>query len=114
MSLAVILELASVVTIALVLFGGKQRRADGWRPLNVLLFCCVAAQAAGMGIIVHLYRTDNERFFDGWVLDKGVWLCIASWATQVLVGLGITATCLVAQEEAGYDLIPDPPRGRRG
>jgi len=114
MSLAVILELASVVTIALVLFGGKQRRADGWRPLNVLLACCVAAQVAGMGIIVHLYRTDNERFFDGWVLDKGVWLCIASFATQVLVGAGITATCLVAQEEAGYDLIPDPPRGRRG
>lgn len=97
-----------------VLWGGKQRRADGWRVLDVLVACCVAAQIGGMGIIVHLYRTDTERFFDGWRLDRGVWLVIASWVIEVIVGAVITFTCVFAQEEAGYELIPEPPRGRRG
>lgn len=66
-----------------------------------------------MGIVMHLFRTDHERFFDGWKLANGMWLCVASWVTQVVIGLGVTATCLVAQEEAGYELIPEPPRGRR-
>lgn len=96
-----------------MLLGGKQRRADGWVPLNFLLATCVLAQVGGMGIVVHLFRTDTERFFDGWTLARGLWLCVASWVVEVCVAVGVTVTCLAAEEEAGYELIPEVPRGRR-
>jgi len=60
-----------------------------------------------------LFRTDGERFFDGWALARGVWLCAASWVIEILVGVGVTITCLAAEEEAGYELIPEVARGRR-
>jgi hypothetical protein len=113
LSLSIIFEFATLITFLLVLLGGKQRRSDGWLPLDILIGTCVVAQVVGWGLVTHLYRTDAERFFDGWQMGKASWMCVVSWASQILVAVGVTATCLAAEEEAGYELIPDPPRGRR-
>lgn len=52
MTLAAVLQLATLVAYGVVLGGGKQKRAVGWRVLALLLLLVAAAQCAGMGIVV--------------------------------------------------------------
>lgn len=111
MSMAVILEFVTVVTFAVILLGGKQQRERGWKVLSVVLAGAVAAQVVAMVVVRKLYERD-ERFFGGWKLDRGFWLCVGSWALEVVVGVVVVAAAVLLPEEGGYELIPDEHRGR--
>lgn len=73
----------------------------------------MAAQVAAVGIVVAVFRSDRERFFEGWKLDRGLWVAVASVGLQGATVVGVVATCWVAREEEGYELIPEVGRGRR-
>ena len=56
------------------------------------------------------YLFDNDdRFFDGWYLDKSWIMCTVSWVFQVVCALIITIAALGLPSEGGYELIPGSP-----
>ena len=52
MSLAVVLEGMTLITYVVILAGGMQKRASGWRILSALLLLVGAVQLACMAIMV--------------------------------------------------------------
>lgn len=111
MSLAVILELATVVGFAVVLLGGKQSRETGWKIVVPLLCIGAVTQVASMGIVSWVFEHDG-RFFDGWKLSRSWVLCTVSWVLELCVAIGIGAASWIMEEEGGYELIPDTARAR--
>jgi len=111
MSLAVILELATVVGFAVVLLGGKQSRETGWKIVVPLLCIGAVTQVASMGIVSWVFEHDG-RFFDGWRLSRSWVLCTVSWVLELCVAIGIGAASWIMEEEGGYELIPDAARAR--
>ena len=107
MSLSIILEFATAVAFIIVILGGKQRREQGWKVLAACLTLVVAVQVAAMALMSHVFERD-ERFFEGWKLDRSFWLCVASWVGSLLVAAGISVAAWVLPEEGGYELIPEP------
>lgn len=71
MSLAVILELATLVAYITVIYGGKQQRDKGWKVVCSLLGVCVAIQCASMAIVVsarvvgHTFRSNANGALQG-------------------------------------------------
>ena len=106
MSASFALELAALVAFAIPIFGGKQKREQGWRIVALVLGLSAACQVGGMGIIAGLHEKD-ERFFEGWLLGKSFALCVASWSLQLLVAVGLVASAFLLEAEGGYELIPD-------
>lgn len=133
MSMAVVLQLASLVAYIIVIAGGKQSRDKGWRMLVGLLGIVVALQAATMAIVVshcssqavssapgggleHQSTAANvtqaflfdydDRFFDGWKLDTSWILCTVSWSIMFISAAGLTSAAIYLPEEGGYELIP--------
>jgi hypothetical protein len=52
MSFAAVLELVTLVTYLVLIFGGKQRRETGWRVLVFLLVLVGILQVSSMAIVV--------------------------------------------------------------
>jgi hypothetical protein len=66
------------------------------------LICVFSSQA-------YLYNNDN-RFFDGWALDKSWVLCTVSWSALVLNAVGVVGAGLFTNSEDDYEPIPDYPQ----
>ncbi|KAL2357742.1 hypothetical protein BJ546DRAFT_181478 [Cryomyces antarcticus] len=135
MNFSAVIEFATLVAFAVILFGGQQKRATGWKVLGPLLGLVGLAEAAGMGIVVscltisslggqgavaahygnstdvgmaqaYLYNHD-DRFFPGWRLDTSWILCTVSWSLLVLDAVGIVSAAFFVPSEGDYELIPD-------
>ena len=52
MSLAVVLEGMTIITYVVILAGGMQKRASGWKILSALLLLVGAVQCTSMAIMV--------------------------------------------------------------
>lgn len=109
MSLTAVLELACVVGFAIVLIGGKQKRDQGWKIIALIIGLCVTCQIVSMAIVKGL-QTHDDHFFPGWYLSTSFSLCCASWAVQLVTGVGLVASAIFLPEEGGYELIPDRAR----
>ncbi|ORY14690.1 hypothetical protein BCR34DRAFT_560091 [Clohesyomyces aquaticus] len=106
MSLAVVVELCTLVAFVVIIAGGVQRRSAGWKLQCSLLLFSSFIQCIGMAIVSFLFSHD-EKFSSGWYLDSSWTLCTVSWTLLFLTGLGITASALSLPEEGDYELIPD-------
>lgn len=108
LNLTFLTELATLVTFALVLLGGKQMRDQGTRVLSVMLMLCAAGQVLTVALVARLFEVD-DRFFEGWRLG-GAWaLTVASAALQCGAIVGLVAAKWYLPEEGGYELIPNRP-----
>ncbi|KAH8730756.1 hypothetical protein GQ44DRAFT_699801 [Phaeosphaeriaceae sp. PMI808] len=105
-SLAVVIELCTLVSFVVIIGGGVQRRAAGWQVASGILFFSAIIQCAGMSIVAFLYDHDS-RFWNGWHLDTSFRLITASWTLLVLTSLSIVLSALYLTPEADYELIPD-------
>lgn len=128
MNFSVVLELATLVSFAVVLLGGRSNREQGWKMCVGLLGVVVVCQVAAMGIVVSvfpfcavivkeeenpdrgtqafLFDHDN-RFFVGWKLDKSWILCTISWIVLLVDVVGITVAAKTLPAEDDYEPIPD-------
>lgn len=106
-SLAVVLELACCVALLLVLLGGKQRRARGWRVVLPLVAAAVVAQAVGVGVVAGLWERDARFEMDGWALGRAWGVAAAGLGGLVGAGMGLGVGVRWAAEEGGYELIPE-------
>ncbi|TKA63444.1 hypothetical protein B0A49_06399 [Cryomyces minteri] len=106
MNFSAVIEFATLVAFAVILFGGQQKRATGWKVLGPLLGLVGLAEVAGMGIVAYLYNHD-DRFFPGWRLDTSWILCTVSWSLLVLDAVGIVSAAFFVPSEGDYELIPD-------
>lgn len=52
MSFAAVFELATLLCIAVIMAGGKQKRESGWRVLTFMLMLVAVVQCAAMTIVV--------------------------------------------------------------
>jgi hypothetical protein len=55
MNVAFVLELAVCVGFVVVLLGGKQKRATGWKLLATMLFLVGLVQCSSMGLVVSFF-----------------------------------------------------------
>ncbi|KAF2205546.1 hypothetical protein GQ43DRAFT_299597 [Delitschia confertaspora ATCC 74209] len=106
MSFAVVLQLCTLVTFAVVLLGGVQARSSGWKIICPLLLLSGVVQCIVMSIVAFLFDHD-DRFFEGWYLDNSWILCTISWGLLVLTSASILGTALYLPGEGGYELIPN-------
>ncbi|KAF2839997.1 hypothetical protein M501DRAFT_1015083 [Patellaria atrata CBS 101060] len=113
MSFAVVIEFASLISYAVVLLGGKQKRDNGWKMVCGLLVVAGLVQCVSMAVVAFLYDHD-DRFFEGWHLDSSWILCTVSWSVLLLSVAGLLAAVWALPEEGGYELIPPPQRLRVG
>jgi len=105
-SFTVVVELATLVSFAVIVAGGVQRRSTGWKIISSLLVFSAVVECAGMGIVAHLYNSD-DRFRRGWSLDSSWKLSTASWMMLLFTAgiMGISALCM--PPEGDYEAIPD-------
>ncbi|KAF2193816.1 hypothetical protein K469DRAFT_712648 [Zopfia rhizophila CBS 207.26] len=106
MSFAVVIELCTFVSFAVIIMGGVQRRSTGWKIVCSLLLLGGIVQCTAMALVSFLFDND-DRFFDGWYLDNSWILCTVSWSVLVITSVGIAATAIYLPEEGGYELIPN-------
>jgi formate hydrogenlyase subunit 3/multisubunit Na+/H+ antiporter MnhD subunit len=126
MSLGVVIEGMTIAAFLILLFGGKQRREQGWAVLSIMVAIAAVVQAGSMSLTVcataslsengqgtsakyvQAYLYDNDpRFFVGWFLDKSWIMCTVSWSLQAFCAIAITTAALTLPSEGGYELIPD-------
>ncbi|KAF2493233.1 hypothetical protein BU16DRAFT_465228 [Lophium mytilinum] len=110
MSFAVILELATLTSYAIIILGGKQRRDRGWKVVCAFLVVSALVELVSMALVSFLFDHD-DRFFNGWYLDKSWVLCTVSWSMLVTTAAGVVAAAIYLPEEGGYELIPNEGYG---
>jgi formate hydrogenlyase subunit 3/multisubunit Na+/H+ antiporter MnhD subunit len=52
MSLGVVIEGMTIAAFMILLFGGKQRREQGWAVLSIMVAIAAVLQAGGMSLTV--------------------------------------------------------------
>jgi len=133
MSLAMVVELATLVTFLIVMGGGKAKRESGWKVLGGLMTGVAAIQFSAMTIVVrsrrlllfpndlrdrsltvsfppqaYLLDTDEKFSVPGWALDKSWVLCTVSGGMSLLCVLGLVMSAFVLPPEDGYEFLVDP------
>lgn len=53
----------------------------------------------------YLYDND-DKFFPGWSLSHGFFLCTASWVVSFISAAAIALSVYIYPEEGDYELIP--------
>jgi hypothetical protein len=103
---------ASLLSLLVVMGGGRKRRKSGW-PLCAGLVCFHAGfQVATFALVVHAFRT-NTRFAGDSALAFCAWTSLASWILDVLLAVVMVGTGLLGHWDIperrgrGYTAIPD-------
>ncbi|KFY11214.1 hypothetical protein V492_04580 [Pseudogymnoascus sp. VKM F-4246] len=105
MSFTGILEIVTLITFGIILAGGLQKRAQGWKVLVGLMGVVVAGQVASTAMVAYLLDYD-ERFFPGWELGKSWVMGTVSWAVVLCTAGGVGVASYLLPPEGGYELIP--------
>ena len=88
MSLAIVAELATVVSFLIIMAGGKMKRERGWKLLGVMLGVVAGIEFCAMGIVVGL-----RSGLGCWGLN-----CLANvgaWSRHIFT---ITTTCFLFRD----------------
>lgn len=99
------IEIVTVVAFAIVLAGGVQKRAQGWKVLVGMMAGVAAGQLASTAIVAYLLDYD-ERFFPGWELGKAWVMGTVSWAVVLATAAAVGVASFLLPPEGGYELIP--------
>ena len=72
MSFAVVLEGMTLIAYVVIMAGGMQKRASGWKILSALLLLVGAVQCTSMAIMVHghLFSTLHAIAYDAAPVGK--------------------------------------------
>lgn len=131
MSFAIVIEGMTLVAFLVILAGGVQKRASGWKILSGMLLLVGVVELTSMSLMVSLraftqatlrgcvasraeakiemqsYLYDNnDRFYPGWKLDDSWILCTVSGSVLVITAGAIIASAFTLPSEGGYELIP--------
>ncbi|KFY29748.1 hypothetical protein V493_02255 [Pseudogymnoascus sp. VKM F-4281 (FW-2241)] len=105
MSFTGILEIVTLITFGIILAGGLQKRAEGWKVLVGLMGVVVLGQVASTAMVAYVLDYD-ERFFPGWELGKSWVMGTVSWAVVLCTAGGVGVASYLLPPEGGYELIP--------
>lgn len=127
-SFTIILCLASLITFALVMNGGKYRRETGWPFVSALLTLVSAVEFIIISIVVglisetdrdelsrltgvaqaYLYDHDDQFTVPGWNLDVSWYLGTVSAGISLVIAAGLAASAYLLPPEEGYAFLDDP------
>ncbi|GAA96406.1 uncharacterized protein L969DRAFT_89119 [Mixia osmundae IAM 14324] len=106
-SLSIVFGLGAILSIILVMFGGRKRRQEGWKVCSVMISLHAAFQILATAIIAQLYNGD-DRFWYGTKLGSSFVLTTISWSLDIVLVVAILAGGYIASsEEDGYQAIPN-------
>ena len=74
----VVVELCTLVAFAVIIAGGVQRRAVGWKIITSLLLFSGIVQCAGMAIVVrsYAYVSPHSSIRGAWATTLATWVAI--------------------------------------
>ncbi|KAL7942429.1 hypothetical protein V8C42DRAFT_332405 [Trichoderma barbatum] len=107
-SFAIILCLASLISFALVMVGGKYRRETGWPFVAALLTLVSVVEFIIISIVAYLYDHDDQFTIPGWNLDVSWYLGTVSAALSLITAGGLAASAYLLPPEEGYEFLNDP------
>ncbi|KAI5861254.1 hypothetical protein GGS23DRAFT_577771 [Durotheca rogersii] len=108
-SLATIVELATLVAFFVVRAGGKVKRETGWRIIAGFLLADAVVEFASIGIVAYLFDHDSQFAIPGWHLDWSWVLCTVSATVSVLLAGGLASSAWLLPPEDDYEYLEDPP-----
>ncbi|KAI5819443.1 hypothetical protein BZA77DRAFT_304097 [Pyronema omphalodes] len=104
MSLAVVLEAATIVCFGTILMGGRAKREQGWGIVTVMMGLTAILQATAVVLIENVFVND-ERFFDGWELGRSWVLAGGSAVGMLLLAGGLAGSRWWLGREGGYAIL---------
>ncbi|KAL7927860.1 hypothetical protein ACQKWADRAFT_278052 [Trichoderma austrokoningii] len=107
-SFTIILCLASLITFALVMGGGKYRRETGWPFVSALLTLVSVVEFIIISIVAYLYDHDDQFTVPGWNLDVSWYLGTVSAGISLAIAAGLAASAYLLPPEEGYEFLDDP------
>lgn len=108
MSLAIVINLASLVGFVVIMAGGKMKREKGWRVLCVLLGVVATLQVCAMGVVSYMFDNDDFFMVPGYGFDRSFYACMASAVIAGLTGCGLAISAFVLAPEGGYIFLENP------
>ncbi|KAM5352251.1 hypothetical protein ACJ41O_004974 [Fusarium nematophilum] len=107
-SFSTLLCLASLVTFAVIMGGGKYKRETGWPFVGAMLTLVSVVEFVTISIVAYLYENDGQFTIPGWHLDVSFYLSTVSAAICLLTAAGISLSAYLLPPEEGYDFLADP------
>ncbi|KAK0643020.1 hypothetical protein B0T16DRAFT_415100 [Cercophora newfieldiana] len=107
MSLAVVVDLATMVGFLVIVAGGKAKRETGWRVLCGMLGVVAALQFGAMAVAGYVFDHDDIFQVPGYALDASWYLCTAGGIVAALCAIGLVISALVLPPEGGYVFLTD-------
>ncbi|KAI5794753.1 hypothetical protein FPQ18DRAFT_257152 [Pyronema domesticum] len=104
MSLAVVLEAATIVCFMTILMGGKAKREQGWWVVTGMMGVTAILQATAVGLVGGVFIKD-ERFFEGWELGGSWVLAGGTVVGMVLLAGGLAGSRWWLGREGGYAIL---------
>jgi len=92
--LSIVFGAGSLLTLLVVLGGGRKARTKAWPICAFLVGLHAAFQIATMAIIIQAYRTDQRFSGDGTRLGFSFGCSLAAWILNVLLALVMVITGL--------------------
>ncbi|KAL7938916.1 hypothetical protein V8C35DRAFT_289546 [Trichoderma chlorosporum] len=107
-SFVIVLCLATLVSFALVMGGGKYRRETGWPFVAALLTFVSVVEFIIISIVAYLYDHDDQFTIPGWNLDVSWYLGTVSAGLSLITAAGLAASAYLLPPEEGYEFLNDP------
>ncbi|KAK4444461.1 hypothetical protein QBC34DRAFT_415292 [Podospora aff. communis PSN243] len=107
MSLAVVVDLATIVGFLVIVAGGKEKRETGWRVLCGMLGLIAALEFGAVAVAGYVFDHDNLFHVPGYALGASWYLCTGSGAVAALCAVGLVISAVVLPPEGGYVFLRD-------
>ncbi|PTB64196.1 hypothetical protein BBK36DRAFT_1124212 [Trichoderma citrinoviride] len=107
-SFGIVLCLATLISFAIVMGGGKYRRETGWPFVAALLTLVSVVEFIVISIVAFLYDHDAQFTIPGWRLDVSWYLGTVSAALSLITAAGLAASAYFLPPEEGYEFLDDP------
>ncbi|TLS25071.1 hypothetical protein PpBr36_07353 [Pyricularia pennisetigena] len=108
MSLAIVVELATLVGFLVIMAGGKMKRVTGWKILSSLLAGIAALLLMSMGTVAYIFDNDDKFSVPGWSLDKSWIMTTISAAFCLLCAAVFPISAHFLPAEGDYEFLRDP------
>ncbi|KOS23037.1 hypothetical protein ESCO_003562 [Escovopsis weberi] len=106
-SFGVIFCLVDLVAFAIVMGGGKYRRATGWPIVSTMLTLVAILQLVVISIVAWLYDHDDQFAIHGWRLGASWFLGTTSAVVHLLTAAGLAASAYWLPQEEGYEFLEE-------
>ncbi|KAH8842243.1 hypothetical protein MCOR27_007291 [Pyricularia oryzae] len=108
MSLAIVVELATLVGFLVIMAGGKMKRVTGWKILSCLLVSIATLLLMSMGTVAYIFDNDDKFSVPGWSLDKSWIMTTVSAAFCLLCAVVFPISAHFLPAEGDYEFLRDP------